>query len=133
MSETQRILNQYDIVMHGSAWHGDAIWQILGGISAETAALRPIANAHSIWEIVGHMAFWEGATAKRLAGLRAGREEERNFPATPDITDANWQRPSTISAPPTRHSGRRCKNSVLPDWTSCRPPASGRFTQRRTG
>jgi hypothetical protein len=72
MSETQRILNQYDIVMRGAAWHGDPIWQILDGISAERAALRPIANAHSIWEIVGHMAFWEGVAAKRLAGLRAG-------------------------------------------------------------
>ena len=92
MSETQRILNQYDIVMHGAAWHGDPIWQILDGISAERAALRPIANAHSIWEIVGHMAFWEGVAAKRLAGLRAGLEEEGNFPATPEATEANWQK-----------------------------------------
>ncbi|MGA3055533.1 MAG: DinB family protein [Candidatus Korobacteraceae bacterium] len=103
MTEVQRILDQYDRVMHGAAWHGDPIWQILDGISAETAALRPIANAHSIWEIVGHMAFWEGVAAKRLGGLRAGRGEERNFPATPDeeernfpaapeATEANWQK-----------------------------------------
>ena len=103
MTEVQRILDQYDRVMKGAAWHGDAIWPILDGISVEKAALRPIANAHSIWEIVGHMAFWEGVAAKRLAGLRAGREEERNFPATPDeeglnfpvapeATEANWQK-----------------------------------------
>ena len=50
MTEVRRILNQYDRVMNGDAWHGDPIWQILDGISAEKAALRPIANAHSIWE-----------------------------------------------------------------------------------
>ncbi len=94
MNEVQRILDQYDRVLHGSAWHGDAIWQILEGISAERAAFRPVANVHSIWEIVGHMAFWEGMAAKRLAGLRAGlqEEEEGNFPAVPEATEANWRK-----------------------------------------
>jgi uncharacterized damage-inducible protein DinB len=92
MTEGQRILDQYDRAMHGAAWHGDAIWQVLDGISAERAALRPIANAHSIWEIVGHMAFWEGVAARRLGGLRAGLEEDRNFPAAPDATEVNWQK-----------------------------------------
>src|ERR1017187_10945983 len=92
MTQDRRILNQYDRVMNGDAWHGDPIWQILDGISAEKAALRPIANAHSIWEIVGHMAFWEGVAARRLGGLRAGLEEDRNFPAAPDATEVNWQK-----------------------------------------
>jgi uncharacterized damage-inducible protein DinB len=92
MTEVQRILDQYDRVIHGSAWHGDAVWQILDGISPKRAASRPIANVHSIWEIVGHMAFWEGVAAKRLGGLRAGLEEEGNFPAASDPTEANWQK-----------------------------------------
>ncbi|MFI5116584.1 MAG: DinB family protein [Terriglobales bacterium] len=92
MTETQRILNQYDRVMKGAAWHGDAIWQILDGISAERAASRPLANAHNIWEIAGHMAFWEDVAARRLGGLRAGLEEDRNFPAAPEATEANWQK-----------------------------------------
>jgi uncharacterized damage-inducible protein DinB len=103
MTELQRILEQYDRVMHGSAWHGDAIWKILDGISAEQAASWPIANAHSIWEIAGHMVFWEDVAAKRLAGLPAGLEENSNFPATPEQesrnfppapepTEANWRK-----------------------------------------
>jgi uncharacterized damage-inducible protein DinB len=92
MTEVQRILDQYDRAMRGAAWHGDAIWQILDGISAERASFRPIANAHSIWEIVGHMAFWEDVAAKRLGGLRAGLEEGPNFPAAPEATEANWQK-----------------------------------------
>ncbi|MGB8771837.1 MAG: DinB family protein [Candidatus Korobacteraceae bacterium] len=94
MPEVQRILRQYDRAMNGSPWHGDPIWQILDGISAEAAASRPIANAHSMWELVGHMTFWEGVAAKRLAGLHDGPEpeDERNFPLAPEATDTNWQK-----------------------------------------
>ena len=134
MTEVRRILDQYDRVMNGDAWHGDPIWQILDGISAEKAALRPIANAHSIWEIVGHMAFWEDVAARRLGGLRAGLKEEGNFPPC----RLKQLRPTgrlhlTHFAHPTKHCGRRCKNSIPPGWTSGRLPASDHFTMRRTG
>ena len=92
MTETQRILEHYDRTMHGDAWHGHPVWQVLDGISAERAAMRPLANAHSIWEIVGHMAFWEEVAARRLGGLRAGLEEDRNFPAMSEATEVNWQK-----------------------------------------
>ena len=93
MTETQRILEHYDRTMHGDAWHGHPVWQVLDGISAERAAMRPLANAHSIWEIVGHMAFWEEVAARRLGGLRAGLKEEGNFPPVPpEATEANWQK-----------------------------------------
>src|SRR5271169_5237733 len=94
VTETERILNTYDRVMHGDAhgaWHGDPIWQILEGISAECAAHRPIADAHTIWEIVLHMIFWERVATRRLAGQRAGLDEALNFPAPPAPSEANWQ------------------------------------------
>ena len=92
MTEIERIVEEYDRVMHGSAWHGDPIWQILDSVSAECAAHRPIAGAHTIWEIVLHMTFWEGVGARRLAGQRAGLDEALNFPAPPAATEANWQK-----------------------------------------
>ena len=93
MTEVERIIEEYDHVMQGSsAWHGDPLWQILDGVSAECAAHRPIAEAHSIWEIVLHITFWEGVGARRLAGQRAGLDEALNFPALPATTDANWQK-----------------------------------------
>ncbi len=91
MSDIQRILNHYDGVLNGSAWHGDAIWQILDGIPAETAAARPFEGGHTIWEIVMHMTFWEGVATQRLAGQRAGLVEELNFPAMPAATNENWK------------------------------------------
>ena len=91
MTETERLLRQHDLVLHGNAWHGDAIWKILDGISAESAAHRPIADAHSIWEIVMHMTYWEGVGAQRLAGQRAREDEALNFPAMPSVTEDNWR------------------------------------------
>jgi uncharacterized damage-inducible protein DinB len=92
MTETERMLAQYDHVMHGNAWHGDPIWLILHSISPGDAARRPIAQAHSIWEIVLHMIFWEGVAARRLTGQRAGLDEPLNFTAIPPATEANWQK-----------------------------------------
>ncbi len=91
MSDVTRILDHYDAVLNGSPWHGDAVWQILDGISAETAAARPQKDAHTIWEIVEHMTFWEDVAAQRLAGQKAGLVEERNFPAMPAATEQNWK------------------------------------------
>jgi uncharacterized damage-inducible protein DinB len=92
VTETERMLAEYDQVMHGNAWHGDPIWQILDGVSAKAAVYRPLADVHTIWEIVLHMIFWEGVAARRLAGQRAGLDEALNFPAMPSATEANWQK-----------------------------------------
>lgn len=92
MSEINRILAHFDQVMHGSAWHGDPGWQILEEISPEAAAKRLLPDAHTIWEIVMHMIFWEEVATERLAGRRAGLIEERNFPAMPKATQENWDK-----------------------------------------
>ena len=91
MSDTQRILEHYDGVLSGNAWHGDPVWEVLDGISAEQAAARPVASAHTIWEIVMHMKFWEDVVTRRLAGERAGLVEELNFPPMPAPTEDNWR------------------------------------------
>jgi DinB superfamily len=92
MTETERLLRQYDVVLRGGAWHGDPIWQILDGVSPECAAHRTLADVHTIWEIVMHMTFWEGVAGKRLAGQRAGLDEALNFPTMPAVNEANWQK-----------------------------------------
>jgi uncharacterized damage-inducible protein DinB len=92
MSDIQRILNHYDGVLSGAAWHGDPVWQVLESISAQEAAARPVPQAHTIWELVMHMIFWEDVVSQRLAGLRAGLVEELNFPPMPEATEENWRK-----------------------------------------
>ena len=50
----------------------------LQGVDAQTAAAKPLANAHSIWEIVNHVSAWEDAIRHRLAG--EVKQPERNIP-----------------------------------------------------
>src|SRR5262245_12384016 len=92
MSATDAILKHYDRVLGGDAWHGDPVWRILEDIPAQTAALRFVSDGHTIWEIVGHMAFWECVVTKRLRGERAGLIDELNFPAMPPSTEENWRK-----------------------------------------
>jgi uncharacterized damage-inducible protein DinB len=108
MTEIDRIVAHYDQVMHGPAWHGDPTWQILENISAKTAAARPIDDAHTIWELVMHMIFWEEVAVERLAGRRAGLVEEKNFPPMPDATEENWGR--TLDQ--LRDSNRRFREAL---------------------
>ncbi len=112
MSEVQRILDHYDGVLNGAAWHGDPIWQILDGIPAEAAAARPLAGRHTIWEIVMHMTFWEGVATQRLGGQRAGLVEELNFPAMPAVSEENWKRTLDDFRASNRNFRERWRNSI---------------------
>ena len=91
MSEVKRIIDQHDRALHGGAWHGDAIWEILRGITPEQAFARPVAAGHTIWELVPHMTFWETEVLRRIQKLPAQSEEELNFPKMPEPTEENWE------------------------------------------
>ncbi|HTS08685.1 MAG TPA: DinB family protein, partial [Candidatus Eisenbacteria bacterium] len=67
-TEATRIADQLRRAFDGSAWHGPALLEILADVDAAAAAARPIANVHSIWELVLHIAAWDGAGLRRLAG-----------------------------------------------------------------
>ncbi len=91
MNQVDRIVQYYDQTMTGSSWHGDPIWQILEAISARQASQRPVPDAHTIWELLSHMTFWEGVAAGRLRGETVETLDELNFPAMPGDTEENWQ------------------------------------------
>ena len=92
MSEVDRILDLYDRAMTGDAWHGDPLWEILEGITPEQAATNVSPDAHSIWELVSHMTFWETEVYRRLKHLPPRSPDKLNFPAVPEQTAGNWAR-----------------------------------------
>ena len=65
MKETERIAEQLRLLFEGPSWLGPPIELLLSGISQERAAARPLAGAHTIWELVLHIATW-----LRIARLR---------------------------------------------------------------
>jgi len=69
MSEAARIADQLRRAFDGEAWHGDSVFEILQGIRAAQAAARPIKNGHTIWELLLHIAAWDGAVLRRMGGV----------------------------------------------------------------
>ncbi|MGB9073873.1 MAG: DinB family protein [Terriglobales bacterium] len=92
MSETARIADQLRRAFSGEAWHGDSLFEILDGVTAAQAAARPIKNAHSIWELVLHIAAWDGAVRRRLGGEAVTLSGEQNFPPVKDTSESAWRR-----------------------------------------
>ena len=75
----------------GDPWHGSSVAKILVGISAADAHVHPIPGAHSIWELVLHLAAWTGEVRRRLEGGEPGEPAEGDWPAPPQApSDAAW-------------------------------------------
>ena len=92
MSETARIADELRRSFHGEAWHGDSLFEILKGVTAVQASARPIKNAHSIWELLLHLAAWEDAVRRRMTGVALELNDAGNFPPVTDASDAAWQK-----------------------------------------
>ena len=92
MSEISRISQQLKLAYEGEAWHGPAVLELLDDVDARTAAARPIAKAHTIWELTLHIAGWEDVIRRRLEGQVCTLSDADNFPDVKDKSDAAWRK-----------------------------------------
>lgn len=92
MTEIERISDQFRRAFDGNAWHGPSVMALLEGVTATQAAARPIPSAHSIWQLVSHIAAWERACLRRLNGDPAQLTDEEDWPAVSDTSEAAWQK-----------------------------------------
>ncbi len=90
-SEVARIADQLRRSFAGGAWHGPALLEVLEGVTARQAAARPIAGAHSIWELVLHLSGWAVVIHKRLAGKTVEEPEAGDWPELSDTKEAAWE------------------------------------------
>lgn len=61
----------------GPMWHGPAVDELVLRFTHESALQRPIANAHSAWELVLHMTAWARFGIARMSG-------DESFDVSPD-------------------------------------------------
>jgi len=92
MSESAQIADELRRAFDGEAWHGDPLFKILEGITAAQAAAHPLKDAHSIWELVLHIAAWDDAVRRRMGGVAVKLSAAKNFPPVTDTSDAAWQK-----------------------------------------
>jgi uncharacterized damage-inducible protein DinB len=92
MSQIEFIVEQLKCSFDGEAWHGSALMEILEGVDAKAAAARPVSGAHTIWELVLHVAAWEQAIRTRIVERRALQlSDEQNFPRVTDVSEGAWR------------------------------------------
>ncbi|HET7292909.1 MAG TPA: DinB family protein [Vicinamibacteria bacterium] len=75
---------------HGDAWHGPALAQLLGDVSADAASARVVSGAHTIWELVLHVGAWTDVFRRRLDGEAVEEPEEGDFPEAPAPSAEAW-------------------------------------------
>ena len=91
METPEHIADQLQRAFDGAAWHGDAMLQILQHVTPEQAAFRPLPQAHTIWELVRHIAAWEEALLKSLRGEPyIMLHDEDDWPPVLDASAAAW-------------------------------------------
>jgi len=77
----------------GNAWHGPAVRELLADVSATEAAARPIASAHSIWELMLHIEAWEHVAIAAISGIAMPKPmpPEQDFPGVADESEATFK------------------------------------------
>ena len=95
-TECARIASQLRSVFEREAWHGPSLRELLSDITSERAKARPLAAAHSIWELVLHIEVWtryarEAMHGRPIPAFVENMPPEQNWPLINDSTAAGWK------------------------------------------
>jgi uncharacterized damage-inducible protein DinB len=118
MPEVDRILDQLQRAFDGDAWYGPSLIDALDGVDARLAMLRPIADGHTIAEIVRHVTTWTREITRRLRTGKAHNLEEPDWHEVSLANDAEWE--SLVDALEAAHEGLvdQMKDLTDPDLDS---------------
>ncbi|MDB5269774.1 MAG: DinB family protein [Hymenobacter sp.] len=121
MPEITRLLDQLRRAFDGEPWSGPSLLATLDGLPAAQAAQRPVANAHSIWEITRHAAVWAEVARRRLVeGRLVQVSDSEDWPSQPENpTEADWQ--AVLAGLRETHEQLLAAASTITDETLDRP------------
>lgn len=130
-SHIDLILDQLEREHAGDPWHGSPLRAILHDVDAGAAARRPIAAAHSIWELVRHITAWKKEVAQRARGGAAGEPAAGDWPEVGAPTEARWR--AAIDALEAAHLDLVAAIKALPEAQLFTPTNDTRNRQMGTG
>lgn len=90
LPDVGRVIEELRRQHDGDPWHGPSRAAILADVSAEEAAWRPGAGAHSIWELVLHMRSWTREVERRALGGQPAMPEDGDWPVPLDTSESAW-------------------------------------------
>jgi uncharacterized damage-inducible protein DinB len=91
MNDIEFIVDQLKRSYEGEAWHGPSLMEALSGVDAKAAAARPLPQAHSIWQLVLHIANWNEVFLKRNNGQALQLSPEEDFPTVIGTNEKAWK------------------------------------------
>ena len=94
-TECNRIAHQLASTINGEAWYGDSLRQILADVNVKQAQAHPIANAHSIWELLYHLEAWVKFAIGAIDGTPIppwpAMPIELDWPPVTGTSDRTWK------------------------------------------
>lgn len=96
MSEVKRQIELMKLTFDGDetgeARFGPALMHLLKDVDSKRANLRPLADGHTIWEIVLHIIAWKRYTATRLRDQRSDMNGDIDWPKPVDTSEVAWEK-----------------------------------------
>ena len=91
-SESNRIADQLRLAFTGEPWHGSPLRELLAGVTAEQAQLRPLSSGHTIWELVLHVEAYVKAAYEAAHGVPMPQINgtDLDWPAVEEGTTTAW-------------------------------------------
>ena len=90
-TSTQRLATLIRRTVTGPMWHGQALAELLAGVTVAQAMARPVTGAHTIAELVLHITTWSDIARDRLAGNDPSVDEAMDWPSTDGMDATRWQ------------------------------------------
>src|SRR5881392_3058599 len=93
MARGQRLADGIERTVSGPMWHGPALADLVGDVSAQDAAERPVPGAHSIWELVHHVTAWAEIARIRLTSPIKPPDptDQQDWPPVHDRSPEAWR------------------------------------------
>jgi len=88
MTNSERLYNQLSTALYGHAWYGEPVYNIIDGLSVESAYEKLPGASHSIAEILMHMLSWTEEVISRMQGNVAAEPAGSDWP---DVGEPNEQ------------------------------------------
>jgi uncharacterized damage-inducible protein DinB len=94
-TECNRIGYALASAINGDAWYGDSLRKILDKVTAKEAQAWPIANAHSIWELIVHVEAWVKFCLDAVQGTPipawSTMPKEQDWPLVGNTSEQTWK------------------------------------------
>jgi uncharacterized damage-inducible protein DinB len=90
-TEARKLATAIEQTVQGPVWHGDALSALLADVDPTDAAHHAIPGAHSIWELVLHIASWAKIAEQRLrAEPTEEPDDDTDWPPVGRRSAARW-------------------------------------------